>query len=117
MRLKSFNEVLDFQLKDREISAGYLDLSFQDDGIEGFLDALRDVARANGGVAEIAKVTGLNREGLYDALSREGNPRLSTLAAVLNAVGLRISIVPAGAEAEAASPESAPDGNLVAASA
>lgn len=117
MRLKSFNEAFDFQLRDREIAAGVLDLSFQDDGMKGFLDALRDVVRANGGVAAIAEATGLNREGLYDSLSREGNPRLSTLAAVLKAVGLRISIVPAGPEAEAASAESAPDRTMVAASA
>jgi probable addiction module antidote protein len=36
------------------------------------------------------------REALYRALSPSGNPTLKTLLAVLNAVGMRLSVVPAG---------------------
>jgi probable addiction module antidote protein len=57
--------------------------------------ALRTVAEAVGGMAALAKRTGLSRESLYRTLSKDGNPRLDTLAAVLNAFGLRLTVRPA----------------------
>jgi probable addiction module antidote protein len=55
------------------------------------LIALRRVVQARG-VAKIAKTAGVERESLYRALSKSGNPRLSTLAAVTKAVGLRLTV-------------------------
>jgi probable addiction module antidote protein len=56
--------------------------------------ALRTVAEALGGMAALAKRTGLSRETLYRTLSEKGNPRLDTLAAILAAFGLRLSVQP-----------------------
>jgi probable addiction module antidote protein len=56
------------------------------------LIALRQIAEARGGVAKIAKAAGLERESLYRALSRRGNPRLSTLFAVTKAMGLTLTV-------------------------
>jgi probable addiction module antidote protein len=56
------------------------------------LIALRRVAEARGGVAKIARAAGIERESLYRALSPRGNPRLSTLIAVINAIGLKLSV-------------------------
>ena len=53
--------------------------------------ALRRVVQARG-IAKIAKTAGVERESLYRALSKRGNPRLSTLAAVTKAVGLRLTV-------------------------
>ncbi len=53
--------------------------------------ALRDVAKAYG-VGELAQEAKLGRESLYKALSKTGNPKLSTLVSLLNAIGLKISI-------------------------
>ncbi|MDZ7645602.1 MAG: helix-turn-helix domain-containing protein [Woeseiaceae bacterium] len=47
---------------------------------------------AEGGVAALARKTGLSRETLYRTLSRKGNPRLDTLTAILAAYGLRLSV-------------------------
>ena len=55
------------------------------------LIALRRVVLARG-IAKIAKTAGVERESLYRALSTRGNPRLSTLAAVTKAVGLRLAV-------------------------
>jgi probable addiction module antidote protein len=52
--------------------------------------ALGDVARAYG-IAKLAKETGLTREGLYKALSKEGNPSLGTLLKVAKAFGVRFA--------------------------
>jgi len=57
--------------------------------------ALRDVAEAYGGLAVVAKEAGITREALYRALSPTGNPTLRTLLAVLNVVGMRLSVVSA----------------------
>src|SRR5439155_13312892 len=56
-----------------------------------FLRALGDVAKARG-IGHIAEATGLNREGLYDMLSEKGNPCLSSLLKVLDAMGLRLIV-------------------------
>ncbi|RMG55918.1 MAG: putative addiction module antidote protein [Gammaproteobacteria bacterium] len=56
--------------------------------------ALGVVARARG-MSELARRTGLSREGLYKALSENGNPSLATVLKVLKALGLEIRLVPA----------------------
>ena len=51
-------------------------------------EALGTIARAHG-MPDVAKRTGLTREGLYKALSRNGNPRLGTVLKVMRALGLK----------------------------
>lgn len=58
--------------------------------------ALRHVALAQGGVAEIASRSQLTREATYRMLSESGNPELKSLTAVLRAAGLRLSVKPVG---------------------
>ena len=52
--------------------------------------ALGDIARARG-MVQLAKETGLTREGLYKALSKDGNPSLGTVLKVLKALGLKFT--------------------------
>lgn len=47
------------------------------------------IARARG-MTQLAKETGLSREGLYKALSGEGNPEFSTIWKVIKALGLKL---------------------------
>jgi probable addiction module antidote protein len=56
--------------------------------------ALRTVAEAVGGMAALASKTKLSRETLYRTLSERGNPRLDTLATILAAYGMRLSVRP-----------------------
>ena len=44
------------------------------------------------GMSRVAAAAGLSRESLYRSLSAAGNPRLSTLVAVLRVAGLRLSV-------------------------
>jgi probable addiction module antidote protein len=70
----------------------YLKAALEEDSEPGvLLIALRRVVLARG-IAKIAKSAGVQRESLYRALSTRGNPRLSTLAAVTKAVGLRLTV-------------------------
>ncbi len=57
--------------------------------------ALRTVVDSVGGMAALADKTGLSRETLYRTLSDRGNPRLDTLAVLLAAFGLRLTVQPA----------------------
>jgi probable addiction module antidote protein len=56
-----------------------------------FLLALRDVAEARG-IGRLAEETKLNRESMYRMLSKQGNPRLTSLDMVLDALGLRLGV-------------------------
>ncbi len=52
---------------------------------------LKLVAQARG-IAKVAKSAGIPRESLSRALSKRGNPRLSTLQAVTGALGLQLTV-------------------------
>jgi probable addiction module antidote protein len=56
--------------------------------------ALGDIARARG-MMQLARETGLTREGLYKALSPEGNPSFATVMKVCKALGLKLHTVAA----------------------
>jgi probable addiction module antidote protein len=60
----------------------------------GSLLMLRALAEAYGGLGAVAAQAGISRESLYRSLSPKGNPTLKTLIAVLNTMGLSLSVVP-----------------------
>lgn len=78
-------------LRNEDDMALYLEACFEEDPGDGSLirAALGDLARARG-MAQLARDTGLSREGLYKALSKEGNPEFSTVVKVIHALGLRL---------------------------
>jgi len=82
-----YKESLFKDLQDLEYAAGYMTAALEE-GDDVFLLAVRDVVEAHGGIARVARDSGLNRENLYDMLSRRGNPRLSSLTAILHKLGL-----------------------------
>lgn len=53
---------------------------------------LRQMAKAFGGLQCIAEKAQLNPTQLYRTLSPEGNPSLSSLSAILKAMGLRLAV-------------------------
>jgi len=58
------------------------------------LVALRRMTKAFGGVQAVAEKAALNPTQLYRTLSADGNPALSTLTAILKAMGLRLAVEP-----------------------
>lgn len=56
--------------------------------------SLNDIARARG-MTQLARDTGLTREGLYRALSALGNPEFSTVLQVIKALKIRLHATPA----------------------
>ena len=56
------------------------------------LIALRHIAEARGGIATVAKAVGVERKTLDRMLSGRGNLPFSTVAAIIKAVGFRITV-------------------------
>ncbi len=82
------------QLKDPVEAAAYIEAVIEQGDQAAIMVALRQVAQAQGGIAEIARKAKLTREATYKMLSKSGNPELRSLTAVLAATGLRIAVKP-----------------------
>ena len=78
-------------LKTEKDVAEYLEAVFEDGDPALVAAALGDIARSKG-MTKIAKATGLGRESLYKALSRDGNPELTTVLKVMRALGLKLKV-------------------------
>jgi probable addiction module antidote protein len=89
MKTVSYKTFLKAKLNDTEQAAEYLTACYEE-GPEVFLVGLRDVVEAQRGVSRTAELSKLNRENLYRLVSRNGNPRLTSLNSVLSALGLKI---------------------------
>ena len=89
---KAYQPDLIASLRDAGEAEEYLNAALEESNFELFLLALRNVAEAQGGVAQLAEKAKLNRESLYKILSERGNPELKSLAALLHALGFRLAV-------------------------
>ena len=71
----------------------YLQACAEEDPGDGSLirAALNDVARA-GNMSKLASDVGMSREGLYKALSENGNPSFATIMRITRALGLQVRL-------------------------
>ena len=85
-------------LKDRESAKLAIEVAVEefekDNDVEALLNTVRLVAKAQGGLAKLARKASISRQALHEALSSKGNPRLRTFKNVIESLGLRISIEP-----------------------
>lgn len=82
----------DFLKSEADIAA-YLDAAAEDGDTAVIAAALGDVVRARN-LSKLSRDTGLSREGIYKALSGEGNPSFATIGKIADALGLRVSFQP-----------------------
>ena len=80
-------------LQTEEDIAAYLEAVMEENDPSLLAAALGDIARARN-MSQLAKEVGMSREGLYKALSGEGNPACSTISKIANALGLQLTIKP-----------------------
>lgn len=78
-------------LTDLQDAAAYLEAAFVDSGDDpaAVARALGTIARS-GNLSELARRIDMSREGLYKALSGEGNPSFATIIKVAGALGLKL---------------------------
>ena len=83
-------------LKNKKAACAYLQAALDEYQIDqnkaALMLALKDVAKAQGGIAWLASETDLNREHLYHLLSERGNPRIDTLSVILKAFGIHFKL-------------------------
>ncbi len=73
--------------------AGYLEIALEASAEDptAVPRALGVIARSQN-MSELARRVGMSRDGLYKALSEDGNPTWSTILKVTNALGLRFEL-------------------------
>jgi probable addiction module antidote protein len=97
-RLRTHDEVVIEQLRNPEMAKAYLEIALEEYGQDGdlpfFLEALRNVAEAQGGLTQLAEKMGLNDQNLYRVFSETGNPELRTISLILQSLGYRLTVQP-----------------------
>ena len=78
--------------QDPEYAVEVINSILEDGDQSELLIALRQLAKAYGGVQNIAEKANLNPNQLYRTLSEQGNPELRSLSAILKAMGLRLAV-------------------------
>lgn len=80
-------------LKGLDDVAVFLEVALEDSAEDpsALPHALGIIARSQN-MSELARRVGMSRDGLYKALSDEGNPTWSTILKVTNALGLRFEL-------------------------
>ena len=92
-RIKNYQEKLIFDLQDPDEAQAYLNAALSDEDPCIFLLALKNVLKAQDkSMSKLAKKAKLNRENLYRMLSQKGNPKLTSIISVLNALGLQLTV-------------------------
>ncbi len=95
---KKWDDILIERLKNKRQALAYLNAALEDtkDGSpesqELLLIALRNIAKAQGGFTSLSKKTGLAREALYRSLSKQGNPKVTTLTNLISALGFELQV-------------------------
>ncbi len=85
-------------LRDAEDIAAYLEVASEEDDPTQLIAALNTVARARN-MSQLARDADMTREGLYKALSPDGNPSFATVSKIARALGLRVELHAVPAEA------------------
>lgn len=75
------------------VIAEYLNAALDDGDPNVFLQAIADVAKAQG-MSKLAKDAGLGRESLYKALAPGAKPRYDTILKLVRALGVELHTTP-----------------------
>ena len=89
MKLSKYNAVN--YLHTEEDIKEYLNASFATGDSKLIARALGDVAKIRG-MSNIAKATKLDRSSLYNSLTEEGDPKLSTVTKLIKTFGYSVSV-------------------------
>ena len=102
MKSKANDEAMaELYRDDPTFALGVINSILEDGDQAELLIVLRQMAQAFGGVQAVAEQAHLNPTQLYRTLSPNGNPALSSLSAILKAMGLRLAVQPLAASVQA----------------
>ena len=93
MKSRAHDEAMaDLYRSDPALALDVINSILEDGDQAELLIVLRQLAQAFGGVQAVAEKANLNSTQLYRTLSAQGNPGLSSLMAILKAMGLRLAV-------------------------
>ncbi|CAM3927819.1 addiction module antidote protein [Xenorhabdus thuongxuanensis] len=81
-------DVVEFLDSEEDIQA-YLNSAIEENDTKYLFKALGNIARARN-ISQLSKDAGISREGIYKALSGEGNPSFNTVYKISKALGLKL---------------------------
>lgn len=90
---KSFEDYLIEKLKDPEYASGFVEQVISYNDPDYLKSSLRQVVKAIG-VSYFADKTGLSRQAIYKMFSEKGNPTYKNLMAILDVIGLELTVRP-----------------------
>jgi|HubBroStandDraft_6_1064221.scaffolds.fasta_scaffold392635_3 probable addiction module antidote protein len=91
-RVRDYQDFLNEQLRDPAFASDYLSATALE-SFEMLPVAMRKVAEAHK-MSRVANGAKVNRESLYKTLSANGNPRLDTMAGILDVFGIQLAFLP-----------------------
>lgn len=80
-------------LQDEQDIQAYLEVALEDGDPAMIAVALGNIARSRN-ISQLARDTHMSRDGVYKALSGQGNPSFSTIYKLAGALGYQINLVP-----------------------
>ena len=89
-----YHDYLIKSLREPSEAAGYLYAALDDGDIDGFLEALRNVVEAHGGMTKLAEKASKGRSSLYKTITGTGNPYLRNTNEILQSLGFHLSVAP-----------------------
>lgn len=93
-RTRDFDDFLNEWLKEPDNAATFLNAMIEEEKRVFFLSALRQVAKAWGGLSLLADLSEISKSTMYRALSRQGNPDFRQIASMLDSMGFRLTVEP-----------------------
>ena len=79
-------------LQDEQDIQAYLEVALEDGDPSMIAVALGNIARSRN-ISQLARDTNMSRDGIYKALSGQGNPSFSTISKLAGALGYQINLV------------------------
>ncbi len=94
-KFRDYQEKLLEDLQDPKLANAYLNVALSDEDPRIFLLALKNVCEAQGTeMTKLAQKSNISRENLYRILSKKGNPKLTNIVSLLNAMGYSLAVQP-----------------------
>tara|TARA_R110000868_G_scaffold315755_1_gene576643 strand:- start:5040 stop:5342 length:303 start_codon:yes stop_codon:yes gene_type:complete len=87
----SFDSYLERRLSDPKLACQFIIQAIEENDSEYLKVALGEIVKAYG-VSDIAVQTGLTRQTIYKMLSKTGNPTHKNLIAILDSLGLELTV-------------------------
>lgn len=91
-KYRSFDDLLDEYLENPEFAMSFLNQALADEDVEAFKLSLKDIIRAGGRIAALAKKADLSRGTLYKLMTGKGSAEVGTVLKLLHALGYDLTV-------------------------